>query len=388
MFVVLFLALTLSAGADAVPEKLARPFVFSFMGKAERAAWDLGVLREAYASSQSLREGRAILGGNSSGALLAAYFGCWGVSDRTVSGVKQLIAGFNSSALNLDAAGKIRKIFYARMFGGDVKLEEDHTEIGKLVDRMLYLNGKACRPAGGIVISATNLDVLDSRVYPGGKAPEVPIWAADQSKANPKAIPPIATTQATSGDKEVDWESFDVIKDGEVIGKACTYFVTKDVHDLLAELPRERRQCELRLIENLTDLRIAVLASVAEPTFFEPVVDPEPRKILGGILQPGTRRVYNGGYLVSPLGRDFKRVRPETFVLGTGVKPFPSKVDNLLRTWFTMSPNESLKIQKESLDLEVVGDWSWDTEIPSVEDLINAGRAKAGEVLGERRLLP
>ncbi len=356
------------------PAPIVHPFLFDFMGKAERVSWDIGVVKATFAVSPALQSGNVIFGGNSSGALLAGYFGCWGVSKASIEMAEEIINHFDYELLNLDTKGKMRRLFGNRVFGFSVKLEEDHIEIGKLIDQLLSKGGRSCVPARGILISATNLDVLDSRVYDPGKQPRVEIWARDQSQANrPDLIPPTALTRSSKRDKTVDWDNFNVSRSGIHLGKACTYFVTQDLFDKLRALDRNKRQCELRLIQTIEDLRLALHASVAEPTFFEPVVETEPNKILGGIVQLGTRRVYNGGYLVSPLGRDLKRLDPCTFAFGTGVKPFPDRADVMLQAWFTMSPNQSLLLQKAALDAEVPVPWDWDTEIPLPADLEMAG---------------
>ena len=58
--------------------------LFCFQGKGSCLPYDAGVVREAWARLPSLRAGRVIVAGNSSGAIPAAYFGCHGWSDATV----------------------------------------------------------------------------------------------------------------------------------------------------------------------------------------------------------------------------------------------------------------------------------------------------------------
>ena len=353
--------------------------LFDFMGKAERAPFDIGVIKAMFAASPTLRANKAIYGGNSSGALLAAYFACWGVSQESIKELEDFLGNYDFEELNVNTAIKQKRIVANKIFGAKVKLEEDHEKIGALIDRILNHKGsppKVCQPKRGIIISATNLDILDTRAYHEGQAPKVPIWLSEQpNEPEYYALPRLFDK---NNDRTVNWENFNVTKDSKIIGKACTYFVTQDMFDLLNKLGPEKRQCDLRLIQDVKDLRLAVLASVAEPTFFDPVPEPDKTK-LTGMVQPGTRRVYVGGYLVSPLGKDLKQVDPGAFVIGTGVEPFPNSIDKILSNWYAMSPNESLRIQKESLDAEVDTGWDWKDEIPVASELIQMGfeRAKA-----------
>ncbi len=362
------------------------PFMFSFMGKADRVPWDIGVLKAAYSLSSKLKSGDVIYGGNSSGSLLAAYFGCWGISKESIERAETIINEYDYTLLNLNAASKTKKIFAGRVFGAAMKLEENHDELEKLINLILHKDGRPCSIQKGplqkgIMISAANLDVLDSRVYDQGKAPKVPIWAADQSEADSEAPFYLPKIKTGLKDNEVNLDNFNVTKNGKVIGKACTYFVTPDLYEQLKRLDVNKRQCDLRLIENYDDLKLAMHASLAEPTFFDPVVETAPQKILEGVIRPETRRVYVGGYLVSPLGRDLKRVNPKTYVLGTGVQAFPNAIDSLISSWYTLSANTSLEIQKKDLDTEVIGDWAWDSENPIPSELAKAGYEKAKLVL-------
>lgn len=373
----------------ASQENLAKhPFVFDFMGKSDRAPWDIGVIAAAREMSPRIQSGEVIYAGNSSGAILAAYFSCWGVTASSIAELKAIMnEHMSKSELQFDQKYTIKKLVLNKTFGTSLPLERDHAFIGQMIDSLLEKKDSAgkkitCDPKTDIIISSANLDVLDVRKYKEGKEPNIPFWNANQTGADPTNASPNPMLYESLEGHTAEMNTFDVTKDGKQIGKGCTYFVTRDLFDKLRKLDRKDRQCELRLIETLDDLKLAIHASVAEPTYFEPQVDPEPEKIVGGILQPGTRRVYNGGYLVSPLGKDLKKLDPKTLVIGTGVHPFSDKVDNLLKTWFLISPNESLAIQKKFLDAEVLDSWGWD-EKPLAEDLIKAGHEKAKEVLGK-----
>ncbi|MFM8314624.1 MAG: hypothetical protein ACKOA8_10095, partial [Deltaproteobacteria bacterium] len=331
-----------------------------------------------------IQSGDVVYAGNSSGSVFATYFSCWGVSrESTAYLYSTLMQYLVRPELQMDPKATMKKLLSSRLFGTKgLVLEKDHEVIGEMIDRLLTKSdssGKetSCVPKGNIMISAANLDVLDTRVYDEENHPTVEIWAEDQTGAD--GLYPIPAVKKSTGDRVVDMSNFTVTKDGKDIGKACTSFVTQDLYDRLKTLSRTTRQCELRLIKTLEDVKLAIHASIAEPTMFEPVVETHPENIEGGIVQPNTRRVYNGGYLISPMGKDLKLIEPGAMVIGTGVLPFDDKLDQLLSTWFTMSPNESLAIQKKFLDVEVPATWDWtDNSLP--EERIKSGYQKAIEV--------
>ena len=126
-----------------------------------------------------------------------------------------------------------------------------------------------------------------------------------------------------------------------------------------------------------------MLASAAEPILFEPVVEPstDNKTFVRVPLQNDVRRVYMGGFFVSPLGRDLKKIDPDAFVLGTGVEPFSRRLDSIFMSWFGFSPNTSLQIQKEFLDAEVETDWEWTGPKLETTGLIQMGHDRTRELL-------
>lgn len=376
---------SLKPNSEANAKQTQSTFVFDFQGKGARAFWDIGAITAAYELFPRIQSGDVVYAGNSSGSAFAAYFSCWGVNRESIEFLQSTLLQYLARPeLQMDSKTTLKKLLSSRLFGvKGVVLEKDHQVIGELIDQLLskrdsHGNEISCVPTGSIMISAANLDVLDTRVYDDNDSPTVEIWAEDQTGAD--GIYPIPAIKKSTWDRVVDMTNFNVTKDGKDIGKACTYFVTQDLYDRLKTLDRTTRQCELRLITTLEDLKLAIHASIAEPTMFEPVVETHPENIEGGIVQPGTRRVYNGGYLVSPLGKDLKLVEPGAFVVGTGVHPFDETVDQLMKFWFAMSPNESLAIQKKSLDVEIPGTGNWN-DIIRPDELVREGYKKTKEVL-------
>jgi hypothetical protein len=94
----------------------------------------------------------------------------------------------------------------------------------------------------------------------------------------------------------------------------------------------------LRLIDTPADLALAIRASSAEPTYFEPVVDPEPSKLLTdrvlGELGNTVRRSYCGGFVMPLPAQDARRMIPELYVLGTSSVPLPPSARKLVETWY------------------------------------------------------
>jgi hypothetical protein len=122
------------------------------------------------------------------------------------------------------------------------------------------------------------------------------------------------------------------------IGKAMTFFVDRTMYDLLSQVPVEQRQADLRLMTNAADVATAILASVSEPTYFDPIVESEPGKLLTGTkagdLGTSRQRRYCGGFILFLPAQDARRMLPGLHVLGTGWKPNPLTVRTLLQAWY------------------------------------------------------
>ncbi len=78
------------------------------------------------------------------------------------------------------------------------------------------------------------------------------------------------------------------------IGKAVTFFVERSLFDLLPAIPPEQRTADLRLMTTAEDVALAILASVSEPTYFDPVAETQPSKLLAGAV-PGTSAMCGRG---------------------------------------------------------------------------------------------
>jgi hypothetical protein len=125
--------------------------------------------------------------------------------------------------------------------------------------------------------------------------------------------------------------------DDQKIGHAVTFFVDSSLFALLSKIPAEERTADLRLMTTPADVALAIIASASEPTYFDPVFDPDPPKILAhgqlGDLGNVRRRAYYGGYLVPLPAQDIRRMLPGIRVLGTGLAHHPLTVRRLLSEW-------------------------------------------------------
>ncbi len=167
----------LSAGKPSAASGGARPWpemqlLFCFQGKGSCLSYDAGVLHESYARIPALREQRAIVAGNSSGSIMAAYFGCWGFSDENVRDAEQhLLLGDKTAVRNMENPhAKLAKMFRGR------PTEISHLELREYI--AFALGVEAWRDAGSIeeivrrsraecrfpcLIAACNKEVLEDR---------------------------------------------------------------------------------------------------------------------------------------------------------------------------------------------------------------------------------
>jgi hypothetical protein len=122
------------------------------------------------------------------------------------------------------------------------------------------------------------------------------------------------------------------------IGKAVTFFVDRSLYDLLQQIPPSERMADLRLMETPADIAEGILASVSEPTYFQPIAETNPEKLLCGDT-PGDlgvvrRRSYCGGFLVSMPAQDVRRMLPSLRVMGTGWTHPPVTARRYLQTMY------------------------------------------------------
>jgi len=291
----------------------------SFAGKGTSMAWDVGVLRAAYEALPALREGRALVSGSSSGAVLATALGCRGFSEDSLAHIEENFRKFDRTIVTETPAKNAMVLL-------GLPTEADHSSLDHLLD--VILDGDKCRPSFPMLIPAGNYELLNIR----SNKPLLGI-----------------------NDRTFNVADFTVTKDGQNLGKACTYFVDKKMMGILKAVPRKELLCDLRLIETNKDMRMALLASVSEPSYFEPFVDPAPEKIIrsGDASLPRlTKRSYWGGASVDVPVQDIKRALPQIYTMSTGRAPFLQMVDKLMSQMSLVELTPLADRAKWFLDLE------------------------------------
>lgn len=269
----------------------------SFAGKGTSMAWDVGVMRAAYEALPALREGRVLVSGSSSGAVLAAAMGCRGFSEASLAHVEENFSKFDRTIVDESPAKNAMVLL-------GLPTEADPSSLDHLLD--VILDGDKCTPNFPMLIPAGNYELL-----------------------NVRSNKPLLGLK----DRTFNVADFTVTKDGQNLGKACTYFVDKQMMAILNKVPREERLCDLRLIESNKEMRMAIMASISEPSYFAPFSDPAPEKIIrsGDASLPGlTQRSYWGGASMDVPVQDIKRALPQIYTMTTGRAPFLQIVDKLM----------------------------------------------------------
>ncbi len=342
-----------------------------FQGKGANLAYDGGVLRESLTRIPSLRNQRTIVAGNSSGAILAAYFSCFGFTDSSIAncdfnllnGDRTLIRKMQNSALIAakSFAGKRTEIDHIEMkafvaFALDVKnyqhlkTLEDVARASHVVPKfpMLIVAGN-CEVlfdrGKGDLLAARNYKVFDPRDWSVSWHPEV----YEFYKKHPERF---ATEQPDL-----------ILGNSPYIGKALTYFVNRPMYDLLMQIPVHERTGDLRLVETPRDLMVAIMASVSEPSYFDPYPDPEMNKVLlsnpHGESCTIRRRSYCGGAFSNLPAQDVRRTLPDIRVLGTGYTTVPYVGREMIRAWYLT----------EIEDLAMQAGWWCDMELQQSQEI-------------------
>ena len=354
----------LSGGATRASERASDPsgkdrMLLSFTGKGTLMAWDVGVMRAAYEALPEMRDGRVIVSGSSSGSVLAAAMSCRGFSEDSLAAIEEGFKKFNRKIVDESPAKNAMVLL-------GLPTEADHSSLDHLLD--VVLDGTNCTPGLPMLIPAGNFEMLDVR--------------SDQPLRG-------------RGGKTFNVADFTVSEGGRNLGKACTYFVDRQMMGLLQAVPREELLCDLRLVETNAEMRMAILASVSEPTYFHPLVDPEPAKIIpSGAGNPSApaRRSYWGGAIMDVPVHDIKRALPALYTFSTGRAPFLMMVDKLMSQLSLIEITPLAERNKWWLDLEatMTAEMAVHLEQPEFDfpEQIAAGYERAKKCLSSDSCLP
>lgn len=332
--------------ADPLAQRFSQmELLFCFQGKGSCLPYDGGVLHEAYARIPALRQGKAIVAGNSSGAIPAAFFGCYGFNDATVRHAEERLQYGNRDAVrNMEnintkfakiSRGESTEISHMDLreyiaFALGVSRWKDAASIDEIVRR------STAKPQFPCLIVACNKEVLEDRHPESQLAPGL-LKEIDLANMQVSWKPEVHQYYLNHPDRFRRDHPDLVLKPNRRIGRAVTFFVDQSMYDLLSRIPDEERIADLRLMTDAADVALAILASVSEPSYFAPVVDPNPQKILSfenqNILHSVRRRTYYGGYIITLPAQDVRRMLPGIHVLGTGWRHNPLVARTLLMNW-------------------------------------------------------
>lgn len=338
-----------SAGADASTSLATRlgdaQLLYCFQGKGSCLPYDAGILHESYARIPALREQRVIVAGNSSGSIPAAYFSCFGFSDASVDrAVDHLLRGDRDAVRNMEnpssktsklLAGRRTEIAHSVLreyvaFALGVDDWRDAATIDEIVRR------STARPRHPALIVACNKEVLENRARDDGRIPG-DLKEFDLATFSVSWRPEVYAYYRQNPERFAREHPDLALGPDRRIGHAVTLFVDQSLYELLRRIPAEERMADLRLMSDASDVALAILASVSEPTYFDPVVEPRPERLLvgdtSGDLGGVKRRTYYGGYIVAMPAQDVRRMLPGIRVVGTGWRHNSLPARRLLRDW-------------------------------------------------------
>jgi hypothetical protein len=115
------------------------------------------------------------------------------------------------------------------------------------------------------------------------------------------------------------------------------------------------------------DLLTAMVASAAEPTYFPPLEETAYEKLMVGdrLGDRGNsvRRVYCGGYVMSLMGQDVRRMLPGVRTLGTGWVHLPHPARKLLQAQYSVDMEPIANLNSWWTDMEVTPSWEIQKEL-------------------------
>ncbi|MFN9641399.1 MAG: hypothetical protein ACK56W_15525 [Pirellula sp.] len=390
--------------AELEAKMAAMELLFCFQGKGSCLPYDGGVLHEAYARIPAMRQGHTIVAGNSSGSIPAAFFCCFGMNDETVRHAENVLKFGNRDAVrNMEninnkisklSQGKSTEIPHTDLreyiaFALGVQQWRDAQTIEEIVRR------SSAKPNHPCLIVACNKEVLEDR-HPENKLSPGRLKEIDLSNMTVSWKPEVYEYYRNHTDRFRRDHPELILGPDRRIGRAVTFFVDPSMYDLLSRIPSNERIADLRLMTDAADVALAILASASEPTYFDPVVDPHPEKVLAGghhnVLESVRHRIYNGGYIISLPAQDVRRMLPGIRVVGTGWRHNPLVARTLLKNMLLADCEEIAFLSEWWADLEVNPDAEFESHIEfrdlSGEEEFQFGVRRAKELFDRDSGLP
>jgi hypothetical protein len=336
--------------------------IWCFQGKGSSLFYDAGVASAAARHLTALGEGRVIVTGNSSGSIWAAYFACRGFGDEAIQHLRHTASRCDLAAIRQseDIATKVTRLLtnQATEMSPDVLREAVAVALGvddwrDCPDIQAIVKRSNWRPNHAFVIVAANHDVLGANPLTNASRPRIFDRDTYSVRWSDAAYAAYRKDPERFAREHPDRE----LGDTPHIGKACTYFCDERTHALLALIPYGERLADLRVVRDAGDIAVAIQASLAEPTYFHPLVEPDPAKLTasneGAMRAHGHKRTYCGGFIMPVVAQDLRRMLPATHVVGTGWIGVPFSARRYLDQRF------GIDVQ----DLHHRGNWWLDVEL-------------------------
>ncbi len=327
-----------------------KELVFCFQGKGTSFAYDIGVAEAAFEHVSSLGEGSVIVTGSSSGSILAAYFACRGFSQASLDELKAEYQTVDVSQMRMNENVKQKMLRLATGQRSELPREvlrrllaivlgiSNDNELGSIAR---VVEQSTVVPKFPFVIVAGNYEVLQNKSDSSESVTVRRLFNLSDYSVSWSD----ADFQRYQLDRDAFARNYSNIQLGETpyIGKACTYFCDESTFALLSSIPENERLADLRLVQTPADLALAIQASVAEPTYFDPIeeVDYSKLHVSGALGQLGNtkRRLYCGGFIMPVVAQDLRRAVPNAHVVGTGGARLPILARSFLEDQFGIDMN-------------------------------------------------
>lgn len=400
--------------------------LFNIQGKGSSLAYDAGAFKESFKAISAIRKEEVVLSANSGGSIVAAFLTCHGISEKSVAQLRSvLVEGtpkIKASVKELRDTAENYGLKMVMISKGKVpyipiKNLDAYVEAALGIDDISKLRGSnTCAFKIPFVIVAGNFEVVHNihpefslaQMDPTAKVLgasvtfkglfEKQFSTADFSMAwAPATLKKLAGTVATAAGLEAFRRTHpDLRLEKAYIGRACTYFASRDMYDVLQRVPEEERLCDLRLTDDAESLALAIRASAGEPTYFAPIADPNPAKLLltgkGGQTSTTVNRSYWGGFVMPMVAQDIRRALPHLRVLGSGWTRFSDMSAKALANLIFIDSNVVAKASEYWADLALVPPLAYRNQIssifgsrPSLETEFKFGEDRAKECFALER---
>ncbi len=324
-------------------------------GKGTLVGWDVGVMKAIEEKAPHLLK-YPTLTGDSGAAITATHFACHGITKQTISEAESMLKRFDPTLVNENTPRKLLKVAWvlAGISRHPVTSPLPTRDIKSQITQLCSLKHDNLKP----VIDEITRDC--QFLYPLGMV------------ASNEEVLDNLQSAATFNSKHVDPNTMTVTDgDGNILGKACTYFATQPLFDFYMRIPWQKRRCDVKLIKDIPSLKFALNATVSEPTFYPPIKDNEPGLVAGFRYPNATyENLHFSGGFAAPGGMadDFieaNEVIRDIPILGTGRAKFSTIEGAVIKVAYLLELNPLLEAtqkaiahQKKGIQIEISSDLS------------------------------